>query len=161
MKLFYSASIYLLVLLGPHYSYSKNEANLNLVGGIAFDEICIQNFKDIHLTENLRLLSEYFTPSSVTKYVNQTQGSYFEIDTKAVPMTITFLTSGLFDLTLIRRHGVIEFCDDGRRLVVKGIGRNDPISLSEGTITFGAGGAKLIFTRGDKPTQLRKLAGED
>ena len=161
MKSICSASLSILLVLVPHHSYSKNEVTLNLIGGISLGEICIHSFKDIHLTEKLSSLSEYFAPDSITKYVNQTQGSYFEVDTSAVPMTITFLTSGLFDLTLIRRHGKIEFCDDGNRLIVKGIGRNDPIILSDGMITFGSGGAKLIFSKGDKPRQLRKLAGED
>ncbi len=120
-------------------------------------EICATRYDQFQLTKRLRTLQLYFDPDSVTGYVNQTQGSYFEIDTRNQAIAITFLTSGLFDLNLIRRSGAMMFCDDGQNLRAKGIDRDDQVTLLNGTITFGRGGSTLTFRRGEKPDLLRKL----
>lgn len=121
------------------------------------NEICANSYRDFHLTSRLRPLTLYFEENSSTGYVNDSEGSYFEIDTRDETLTITFLTSGIWDLTLIRKNGPIEFCDDGSGLVAKGIDRVDRIWLSPGSITFGRGGPKLTFRKGRKPHLLQKL----
>jgi hypothetical protein len=124
-------------------------------------EICVQDFKNIHLSDRLLKLTSYFDAGAITKYVNETQGSFIEIDTATVPMTIRFTTSGLLDLTIIHREGNLQFCDDGEKLLVKALGRKDSITLKNSSIVFGSGGGRLSFRRGDKPKQLRQLAGEE
>lgn len=124
-------------------------------------QTCALNFSDLGQTPGLHELIPYFEANAVTGYVNETQGSYFEVDTHDPKMVMTFMTSGLFDMYLIQRSGPIMFCDDGETVVVKGIEMEDRVTLKNGTITLGKGGPKRTFTRGAKPELLQKLHVED
>lgn len=130
-------------------------------GGLAqATPVCAHNVLEYGLTPRLSELQHYFGPATTTGYVNQTNGSYFEIDTRPGSFTFTFMTSGLFDLNLIKQVGTIMFCDDGISLRVVGMGKNDVITLSGGTITFGAGGPKMTFREGSKPALLQRLEAQ-
>lgn len=120
-------------------------------------EICASRYDDLELTPRLQKLRPFFQRNGIVGFVNETGGSYFEIDSTEATFQIEFLTSGLFDLTLIRRRGPIDFCDDGVSLFARGIGRHDTLSVGVSSIVFGKGGPKLSFELGMKPTLLRTL----
>ncbi len=124
-------------------------------------QTCALSFTDLNQTPNLQELISYFAPDAVVGYVNETHGSYFEVDTHDRKMVMTFMTSGLFDMYLIQRSGPIMFCDDGETVVVKGIEMEDQVTLKNGVIVLGKGGPKRTFTRGPKPELLEKLHVED
>lgn len=124
-------------------------------------QTCALSFSDLNQTPHLQELVSYFEPNSVTGYVNETHGSYFEVDTRDQKMVMTFMTSGLFDMYLIQRSGPIMFCDDGETVVVKGIEMEDQVTLKNGVIVLGKVSPKRTFTRGPKPELLEKLHVEN
>lgn len=119
--------------------------------------VCARNVMEYNLTPRLSELQHYFGPATTTGYVNQTNGSYFEVDTRQNSFIFTFMTSGFLDLNLIKQTGTVMFCDDGNRLTVVGLDRNETMNLSNGTITLGNGGPKQTFREGPKPELLRRL----
>lgn len=120
-------------------------------------QTCALSYEDLRQTARLRELLPYFQPNSISSFVNQTRGSYFEIDTTRGRLVMTFLTSGLFDMYLIERRGPIRFCDDGESLVVSGIEMKEDVTLQDGAIVLGRGGEKRTFRHGRKPELLERL----
>lgn len=120
-------------------------------------QTCALSYEDLRQTARLRELLSYFQPNSISSFVNQTRGSYFEIDTTRGRLVMTFLTSGLFDMYLIERRGPIRFCDDGESLVVSGIEMKEDVTLQDGAIVLGRGGEKRTFRHGRKPELLERL----
>ncbi len=121
--------------------------------------VCARNVMEYNLTPRLAELQHYFGPATTTGYVNQTNGSYFEVDTRTRPdaFVFTFMTSGFLDLNLIKQTGVVMFCDDGNKLTVVGLDRNERMTLNNGTIILGGGVPKQTFREGPKPELLRRL----
>ncbi len=89
--------------------------------------------------------------------VNETKGSYVIISALDDNLTISFFTSGLFDLYPIRKDGPLSFCDDGTKLRMIGLDRADVFTLVEGGFRMGKGGPKHNFASGPMPELLKKL----
>lgn len=122
-------------------------------------EICAATEKQMELTARLRLLAEQFRSGAATGFVNQTRGSYFEIDLGGDQIAMTFYTSGPFDFFLIRRADMVQFCDDGSRLAVKGFKRVEEVKLEGAVLILGKGGPRQSFAVGEMPALLKKLSG--
>lgn len=122
-------------------------------------EICATTVNQLELTARLRQLVPFFPADTVSTFVNQTRGSYFEVDTRSNQLKMMFLTSGLLDVYLIRRDGVVQFCDDGTHLSVKGLDRTEELTIAGSTLILGKGGPKQRFGAGEMPVLLKKLIG--
>ena len=123
-------------------------------------EVCAMRFSEFDLTRRLQQLKPLFPANSVSGYVNQTGGSYYEIDSRGEWLRITFMTSGLFDLYLIRRSSAVVICDDGEKLTVKGLDREDKMMIDDGKLIMGKGGPKQTFSPGPMPDLLKNLSEE-
>lgn len=119
-------------------------------------EVCATRYDEFALTPQLQAIQPYFAQNGVTGYVNETNGSYFELDTRQA-LNLTFMTSGPFDAFLIKKTGTVHFCDNGAAVIVKGLNRGDTIVVANGIIRLGGGGPKQTFHQGPKPEVLRRL----
>lgn len=121
------------------------------------DEICATAYSELERSENLKSLKPLFSADKRIAMVNETKGSYVIIDAFDDHLSISFFTSGLFDLYPIRKDGPLKFCDDGVSLHMIGLGKEDKFVLKEGGFQMGKGGPRMNFARGEMPALLRKL----
>ena len=149
------------LIIGHTSAQAAGIANVRSDGGDGnAHEVCAMSFREFDDSKRLKALKPLFPANSVTGYVNQTGGSYYEIDSRGAWLQITFSTSGLFDFYLIRRSSPVVICDDGDRLVVKGLDREDVLTIEGGNLIMGKGGPKQTFSPGPMPELLKKLSVE-
>jgi hypothetical protein len=120
-------------------------------------EVCASSFSELAASPRLEGLKPLFNADRRIAMVNETKGSYVIIDAFDDKFTISFFTSGLFDLYPIRKDGPLKFCDDGARLRMVALDRADVFTLVNGGFHMGAGGPKQNFARGEMPALLKKL----
>ena len=130
---------------------------LMLTTPVASAELCASSYNDLALTENLQKLKTLFVEESQTGLVNATRGSFVTVDTAGETLSITFYTSGLFDLYPIRKQGPLQFCDLDGVVYIKALQRSDQIHFSESGFSLGGGGPRLQFQRGEMPDLLKRL----
>ena len=130
---------------------------LLVVGAPVFaDEICAESYSELDRSENLKAMKPLFSADKRIAVVNETKGSYVIIDAIDDKLTISFFTTGLFDLYPIRKDGGLKFCDDGEKLRMVGLDREDVVTLKDGGFQMGKGGPKMNFSRGEMPELLKK-----
>lgn len=148
------------LLLGSP-AFAAGVANVENDGGDGgAHEVCAMSFREFDSTKRLQELKVHYPANTVSGYVNQTHGSYYEIDSRGEWLQITFYTSGLFDLYLIKRTSPVVICDDGDKLTVKGLDREDVLKIENGNLIMGKGGPRQTFTRGPMPELLKTLSVE-
>ncbi len=123
----------------------------------AADPVCAAKYSDLDGSENLKALKAMFSADKQISVVNETKGSYVIISGFDDNLTISFFTSGLFDLYPIRREGPLKFCDDGAVLRMIGLDREETVTLVSGGFQMGKGGPKRNFAHGEMPALLKKL----
>lgn len=123
----------------------------------AADSVCAAKYSDLDGSQNLKALKAMFSADKQIAMVNETKGSYVIISGFDDNLTISFFTSGLFDLYPVRREGPLKFCDDGVVLRMIGLDREDTFTLVNGGFQMGKGGPKRNFARGEMPALLKKL----
>ena len=128
-----------------------------LLGSASADIFCAKTKNDLDHSERLAQIKPLFDDNNRIMMVNGTKGSYVIIDGSGEGLTISFFTSGLFDLYAIRKDGPLEFCDNGERLEMVGLDRREVFQIIDGEIDMGSGGVKKHFARGDMPDKLKKL----
>lgn len=130
------------------------------VGLPAFAEVrtetCAHDSTGLEQTPALRDIKAYFGHGFVG-FVNETEGSYVIVDLMKTPMTLTFYTSGLFDLVPIKSEGPLEICDDGLSLRMRGLDRDEEMKVVDAKLVMGSGGPKKTFMKGAMPPKLAKL----
>ncbi|MGE4134012.1 MAG: hypothetical protein AB7F86_20415 [Bdellovibrionales bacterium] len=120
------------------------------------DSICATHYSELGQTARLKSVTSLFGAEDTIGLVNQTGGSFVELDSHANALTITFYTTGFLDLYPIKRDGPLEFCDDGEKLIMSGVGRTNPVVIENGRIVVGDGGPKMNFGSGPMPDLLRR-----
>jgi hypothetical protein len=123
----------------------------------AADPVCATKYSDLDATDNLKALKLMFSADKQIAMVNETKGSYVIISGFEDNLTISFFTSGIFDLYPIRRDGPLKFCDDGVVLRMIGLGREETFTMMNGGVQMGKAGAKRSFARGEMPDLLKRL----
>lgn len=128
-------------------------------GEFALAEICAANIEGLDRTPLLMSLKVLFpTPSHKTGLLNDTDGTYLLLENRNSKLFVTLFTSGPFDIYPIRRESPLEFCDDGKRLRLKGLSRDLEFQWIEAEkFKLGAGGPRYIFGRRPMPALLRRL----
>lgn len=130
----------------------------------AGQQVCVDGPADLATQSELSVLKDYFPASTKVGYINETAGSYFEVE--AAPGTIegeretyslTFYTSGLLDLFGVVRSGPAKFCVIESRMTVQSMGQMQSIRVVEGKIVLGEGGPRKTFSRGEMPPKLVRL----
>lgn len=134
----------LILLLGPLASAEPRQTT------------CAHDSLGLEQTPRLRELKAFFG-SDYVGLVNETGGSYVVIDMLKERMTVSFYTSGLFDLVPISRTGPLEICDTGDGLVMRGIEREEALQIVQGRLVIGRGGPIKTFAKGAMPPNLAKL----
>jgi hypothetical protein len=126
----------------------------------AGDSVCASRPEELRANSELLKLQDYFPEHSVSGYVNETAGSYFEVtvtnpsDAKYI---LTFYTSGFLDLYGVMRSGPAKFCVDDGELTVHSMGQAQKIRFQAERLLLGEGGPRKSFTRGTMPPKLVKL----
>lgn len=118
---------------------------------------CAHNFEELDKTERLKTLKPLIPEVGRRGYVNKTQGSYIDITASTQNFVITFFTTGLFDLYGIRREGPLKFCDDGKKLLVIGLDREQTLYIDQTSLQFDERGPRQSFQEGPMPLALQKI----
>ncbi len=123
-------------------------------------EICAADSLGLKQTPALDQFRSYFDtgfgPARVG-LVNETSGSYVLLDFAGETMTMTFFTSGLFNLVPIKREGSVRFCDEASLLTMRGLGVDEEIKIVGGKVVIDEGGARKTFVKGPMPKALAEL----
>jgi len=130
---------------------------LCLAGQMARAEVCASSFSELDKTPLLSSLKPLFSEDKRIAMVNETKGSYVIIDSLDDKLTISFFTSGIFDLYPVRKDGPLQFCDDGDSLKMIGLGRSEEFRVTGDRFQMGSGGAKKSFSYGEMPELLKRL----
>lgn len=120
-------------------------------------DLCAARISELEKTERLKSIQSLFQSGHRVGLVNESKGSFVILTADQEQMTISFYTSGLFDLFPIKREGPVLFCDTGKGLEMIGIGRTVEIRIVGGKLVAEDGSPKRIFAPGEMPELLRKL----
>jgi hypothetical protein len=120
-------------------------------------EECAQNSSELDKTPQLQQIKNLFGEKQSLGFVNETQGSYFFLERDEHQFMVRFYTSGLLDLYGIERISPVSFCDDGKTLLLIGLGRKEKVQILGSGLILGAGGPRKSFTVGKMPKLLKKL----
>jgi hypothetical protein len=130
---------------------------LFLMSQTAWAGECASTLEDLKKTPRLKAVQELFAGGTRVGFVNETNGSYVVMGVAEGKLDIHFYTSGLWDLYAIKDEGPLQFCDDGEKLVMSGLGRSEALKIAPNKMEIGGGGPKRTFHVGPMPELLRKL----
>ncbi len=126
----------------------------------AADLVCASRPVELRVATHLNLLREIFPENSVVGFVNETSGSYFEVENSSDQRgdmgsySLTFYTSGFLDLYGVMRSGPAKFCFDSAGLSVHSMGQIQKIEIQGAKLVLGDGGPRKTFSRGVMPSKL-------
>jgi hypothetical protein len=125
----------------------------------AGSEICAVRYQELDKTPSLQGLRAFFPENTISGFVNETAGSYFELSTLRSEFELTFFTTGFLSMYLIRRGGAVQFCDVNGVVEVRGLDRGETLVPSGERLIMGGGGPRKTFSPGAMPLALREAAG--
>lgn len=124
--------------------------------GVVCARECTSLYSGLSKTARLRAVREFFPDNGEVGLVNETKGSFVTMGSREDKLFMIFYTTGLFDLYPVKREGPLEFCDDGEKLHMISLGRDEELRVSPRKMDVGAGGPKLNFIVGEMPEFLRR-----
>jgi hypothetical protein len=120
-------------------------------------EVCVTHYSELDQTDLLKTLKPMFRPDGINGFVNETKGSYLVLKVVEDKLGVIFYTSGLFNLTAIKREGPLTLCDEGDTIKMVGLDRSDKLKAEDGLLILADGGPRKKFMVGEMPSDLVRM----
>ena len=130
---------------------------LPIAGADVAAPTCASTRLELFKTTRLQQLLTFFDIDGRMRLLNQTRGTYVEVEPTEQGLSLTLYTTGFMGLFAIKRTSLVSFCDDGQGLIVEAKDFKDKVSVENEKLVVGQGGDRQTFGKGQAPEALARL----